>query len=130
MEDKKIKICPVCKKEYTGYPAISRKDNKTEICPNCGVKEALEEIKDYLLVQRDDDGEEEDCIRFGELEPALIEPLERDLEVLEILKKQLFIVEPDNVEDYKEFDTVDYLRLQDFMKKEEYQKIKEWLNNE
>lgn len=46
MEEKKVKICPVCKKEYTGYPAISRKDNKTEICPNCGVNEALE---DYLI---------------------------------------------------------------------------------
>ena len=33
--------CPKCGKEYIGYPALSRKDNKTEICPLCGVLEAL-----------------------------------------------------------------------------------------
>lgn len=37
-----IKICPVCGTEYEDYPAISRKDNKTEICPECGIQEALE----------------------------------------------------------------------------------------
>lgn len=34
--------CPKCKKEIKGYPALSRKDNKTEICSDCGTKEALE----------------------------------------------------------------------------------------
>lgn len=34
--------CPKCGKAYTGYPAISRKDNKTEICSNCGQEEAME----------------------------------------------------------------------------------------
>lgn len=34
--------CPKCKKEIKGYPALSRKDNKTEICSECGTKEALE----------------------------------------------------------------------------------------
>lgn len=38
----KGKICPKCHKRYTGYPAISRKDNKTEICSTCGQIEALE----------------------------------------------------------------------------------------
>lgn len=37
-----LQRCPKCKKEFTGYPAISRKDNKTEICPECGVREAIE----------------------------------------------------------------------------------------
>lgn len=36
-----MKICPICDKPYEGYPALSRKDNRTEICPICGVKEAL-----------------------------------------------------------------------------------------
>jgi predicted RNA-binding Zn-ribbon protein involved in translation (DUF1610 family) len=36
--------CPICKKEIKGYPALSRKDNKTEICSSCGVKEALEQF--------------------------------------------------------------------------------------
>ena len=40
----KIKrICPRCKEEYTDYPALSRRDNKTEICPMCGTVEALED---------------------------------------------------------------------------------------
>lgn len=30
--------CPICGQVYTNYPAISRKDNKTEICSECGVK--------------------------------------------------------------------------------------------
>ena len=37
-----IKICPKCGKEYTERPALSRKDNKTEICPTCGTLEALQ----------------------------------------------------------------------------------------
>ena len=34
-------ICPVCGKTYSGYPSLSRKDNKTEICAACGRMEAL-----------------------------------------------------------------------------------------
>lgn len=33
--------CPICHLGYEGYPALSRKDNKTEICPSCGNREAL-----------------------------------------------------------------------------------------
>ncbi len=33
--------CPKCGKYYTGYPALSRRGNRTEICPECGIKEAL-----------------------------------------------------------------------------------------
>ena len=40
----KSKICPKCKNKIIGYPAISRRDNKTEICPQCGQLEALEAI--------------------------------------------------------------------------------------
>lgn len=36
-----MRICPKCGKEYDGYPALSRTDNKTEICPDCGTREAL-----------------------------------------------------------------------------------------
>ena len=36
------KVCPICKKPIIGYPALSRKDNKTEICSKCGTLEALE----------------------------------------------------------------------------------------
>lgn len=34
-----------CGKEYQEYPALSRIDNKTEICPKCGMKEALEAFR-------------------------------------------------------------------------------------
>lgn len=46
-----MKICPKCKQEYSGYPALSREDNKTEICPQCGQKEALEAFQGYLKTQ-------------------------------------------------------------------------------
>ncbi len=36
--------CPKCKKEIEGVPAISRYDNKTKICADCGTREALEII--------------------------------------------------------------------------------------
>ena len=37
-------VCPRCGKEYTGRPALSRADNQTPICPDCGTREALESI--------------------------------------------------------------------------------------
>ncbi len=33
--------CPRCKKTTECFPAISRRDNKTEICSQCGVDEAM-----------------------------------------------------------------------------------------
>lgn len=38
-------ICPSCKKFYSEVPALSRKDNFTNICPECGMKEAIESMK-------------------------------------------------------------------------------------
>ena len=35
------KICPRCGVSYDFHPALSRKDNKTPICPQCGQAEAL-----------------------------------------------------------------------------------------
>ena len=35
------KVCPKCKSRYLGYPAISRVDNETEICQDCGQREAV-----------------------------------------------------------------------------------------
>ena len=51
-EEKELKTCPKCKKTYTGYPAISRRDNKTEICSECGTKEALEDYENYLKEEK------------------------------------------------------------------------------
>lgn len=44
MEELGIRICPICGNEYTEHPAISRKDNETEICPRCGTNEAVEDF--------------------------------------------------------------------------------------
>jgi transposase len=38
------RVCPLCGKTYTSHPAISRVDNATPICPECGIRQALESI--------------------------------------------------------------------------------------
>lgn len=38
------RICPRCEKTYSGVPALSRADNETLLCPDCGTREALESI--------------------------------------------------------------------------------------
>ena len=38
------KVCPLCGRTYTEVPALSRKDNTTQICPDCGTRESLEAI--------------------------------------------------------------------------------------
>lgn len=40
-ETLRIRICPKCGGRYARTPAISRKDNQTLICPDCGTREAL-----------------------------------------------------------------------------------------
>lgn len=47
-EEKEVKTCSKCGKTYTGVGAISREDNKTEICSECGTKEALEVFTKHL----------------------------------------------------------------------------------
>lgn len=37
-------VCPLCGRIYHGHPALSRTDNKTLICPDCGTRQALESI--------------------------------------------------------------------------------------
>ena len=43
-ENETLRICPICGREYTEHPALSRTDGKTLICPDCGVREALATI--------------------------------------------------------------------------------------
>lgn len=54
-----VRVCPKCGKAYTGHPALSREDNRTPICPDCGIREALasfgvvgEEAEKVLAVVR------------------------------------------------------------------------------
>lgn len=39
-----VRRCPYCGKIYSAAPALSRKDNETLICPDCGTREALESL--------------------------------------------------------------------------------------
>ena len=41
-EIRELRVCPLCGKTYAEPPALSREDNETLICPDCGVREALE----------------------------------------------------------------------------------------
>lgn len=40
----RIRVCPRCGNSYAAPPALSRLDNKTLICPDCGTRETLESI--------------------------------------------------------------------------------------
>ena len=46
MESNEVRLrkCPKCGKAFAGQPAISRADNKTLICSDCGTREALQSI--------------------------------------------------------------------------------------
>lgn len=44
MSEMKARICPICRRVYTEPPALSRRDNTTDICPDCGMMEALAAI--------------------------------------------------------------------------------------
>lgn len=54
-EVKEERTCPMCGRVYTDHPALSRRDNKTEICPECGMKEAFADFYGWRL-RHDDDG--------------------------------------------------------------------------
>ena len=43
-EERITRTCPICGKEYSEHPALSRVDGLTLICPDCGTREALESI--------------------------------------------------------------------------------------
>lgn len=38
------RTCPICGTTYTTVPALSREDNQTPICPDCGTRQALASI--------------------------------------------------------------------------------------
>ena len=39
-----VRTCPICGKQYSEHPALSRVDGTTLICPDCGTREALDSI--------------------------------------------------------------------------------------
>lgn len=51
-----MKICPKCGELYIkGKGALSRRDNKTEICSICGAREAIEDFKNYCERKKKED---------------------------------------------------------------------------
>ena len=52
---KKTRICPICGRKYTDYPALSRRDNTTEICPACGVDEALDDFFNNANINKEEE---------------------------------------------------------------------------
>ena len=43
-EIRQIRVCPLCGKAYAEPPALSRTDNETPLCPDCGTRQALDSI--------------------------------------------------------------------------------------
>lgn len=43
-----LNTCPRCGNEIIGYPAVSRFDNETEICSDCGTDEAFENLAGFI----------------------------------------------------------------------------------
>ena len=43
-EIRRIRVCPLCGTAYAEPPALSRADNETMICPDCGTRQALDSI--------------------------------------------------------------------------------------
>lgn len=89
--------------------------------------EALEELKNYSLVTYDEDGNEEDWISFGKLEPNIIEAIEKELIVLAIIKKKnidiLNFKFADTLEEYNNYTGYDVKELT----QEEFDLLKEML---
>ena len=46
-----METCPRCNELYDGYPALSRLDNRTAICPACGTDEAMQDYMGVPLKQ-------------------------------------------------------------------------------
>jgi predicted RNA-binding Zn-ribbon protein involved in translation (DUF1610 family) len=51
--ENKVKVCPRCNNKYVGYPALSRRDNKTYICSDCGTAEAMFDFETNNLRGKD-----------------------------------------------------------------------------
>lgn len=74
------KKCPKCGKTYTEYPALSRRDNKTYICPQCGTGEAMEDFKKANLQEDNNTDEINEEFKVGDVVTDLID---NDLAVIE-----------------------------------------------
>ena len=51
------RVCSICGRTYTEIPVISREDNTTEICPDCGTNQAIEIFTKYTDKQDEQETE-------------------------------------------------------------------------
>lgn len=47
-----MRKCPKCGGPLGKRPALSRRDNKTDICATCGYKEAIEDAEKFFTTKR------------------------------------------------------------------------------
>ena len=88
------KKCPRCGKTYTDFPALSRRDNKTYICPDCGVDEAME---DYFKAMSKQESLTEELKGTGEDQTQTQEDVEQAVsEVENPTEEDKFAVETTN----------------------------------
>lgn len=73
------KICPRCNNYIVGYPALSRVDNKTEICSKCGNLEALE-----IFIKR---GGQQVYFKVGEVRPYVLDKVVHLGKILKVNEK-------------------------------------------
>lgn len=48
MREDSRRTCPRCKNFILGHPALSRRDNATEICDICGTDEAIVDLFNHM----------------------------------------------------------------------------------
>lgn len=48
-----MRICPRCKGILGERPALSRRDGKTDICSQCGLLEALEDVEKSMKTRKE-----------------------------------------------------------------------------
>lgn len=53
LNDKTIKRCPKCNGPLGNRPALSRRDNKTDICADCGMKEAIKDVEKMVNMRKE-----------------------------------------------------------------------------
>jgi ribosome-binding protein aMBF1 (putative translation factor) len=54
-------ICPICNREFSERPAISRRDSSMNICPECATLEALDAAR--LMIGKGMDDEQWDAYK-------------------------------------------------------------------
>lgn len=47
-----MKKCPICKGPLGDRPALSRRDNKTAICSDCGFRESIEDAEKAFSIKK------------------------------------------------------------------------------